>query len=530
MADGFRRLRINTQERAMSPDINRLQSFMHQETAELFRYMLNMSSTTEDDQLGVVSEPSTIETPLRAEIINGGMVKPQIGSMNLLVDPMILFAMAPDAAPDESNYKYLRDPGVAIAGALTMTANASGSTRVDVIECAIDPVDAVVTDSRDIFNPSTGLFAAATVTKELRGVLQYRVRLGTPGAGMPALAAGWLPLAVASVPTGTTTTDTITFWDVRPLISDRQHQPFASGTDLARPVETHAFLDYVAGPVSTLIGHTAAFSGGRKVGGRLRRGTPGTDADSIILTDAANIDPNYVLAAQQFVHLYLLTPFGLPRWARYTDFGSGARKPRSPRGIPVLSLVAPLQTGAPSSAVSLPTSCGFVSQNTTSGVCIGSALMKSGGGVDSTAFNGRNVMHNFPVAANSITGVVASGNTYKWTLTPGVHYPGNARGLFIALQHTKNVTLNNYVEDDILFLIYKGAWGASAAHVSVQGDRSIFPNPTGGTIGVTRRIPAVWIPIPTFYPGALPASFDVAALFNGAPTIGPFLIINGHTL
>ncbi len=41
------------------------------------------------------------------------------------------------------------------------------------------------------------------------------------GAGYPAAVAGWLPLCVASIPNAAPNNDTVTFWDVRPMLQDR---------------------------------------------------------------------------------------------------------------------------------------------------------------------------------------------------------------------------------------------------------------------------------------------------------------------
>ncbi len=359
MSDGYRRLRINTQERAISPDINRLQSFGHQDLSEMLRQLLGVQ--TSDDDPGVAVAPNTLGTPLLAEVIGGLMVKPQAGSFDLFVDPGVLYALAPDAAPDESNYKYIRDDGIAGAGLLQMTANASGQIRIDVIECQINTVENIVTDSRDIFNVTTGLFAAATVTKELRGQLSYRVRAGAPGAGIPAHQAGWLPICVASVPDGTVTNNTITFWDVRPLLADRASGPM--NNVLANQLLTmdDNFVYAGGGGVAKFVGSATAILKGRRVGGRFRKSVPGASTDFLDVLDVTNQDTGAIAfgAITGNIHVYCATPFGLPRWARYTD-GPGGRLPQAPKGILICSATVPTLAGAPSAAIALPAGTGLL--------------------------------------------------------------------------------------------------------------------------------------------------------------------------
>ena len=538
MSSGFRRLRINTQERAVSSDINRLQTFASQDIAEIFRGLVDAYVTTDDDDLSEVA-PGTIESPVRAEIINGLMVKPQGGVLDLFVDLGAVFILAPDAAPDESNYKLIRDVGIATPGLLQMTANASGSTRIDVIECSINPVEAIVTDSRDIFDASSGLFATATVTKELRGRLQYRVRAGTPGAGMPAHQAGWLPLCVASVPTGTTTNDSITFWDVRPLLSDRPTG--VSYRPSAVPVPP-----YVLGRISypnaagggLFSGYARATLSGRQVGGTLRRGSPGSDAAaSINLNDAANYESGVTFASAYRYYVYLMTPFGLPRWARYTD-GPAGRTPRSPKGIPVMSKTGPSGfSGKPSAGIVMPAAFGFGSTAQTEGVCIAASQVAdqgSGIGTVSTEFSGsRQVVGSFGgVGANLasmtyLATILGAGPNYFVTLTPGVDYPKNARRLLCLLEYSSTVTATTAVNSRVLVRTFNFSpvpfpGTGDAISVDVGG---MLSNPTGGSANYTQR-PFFDLELPFKYPAAAVPHDVVLQPFASFQT-APSLIIVG---
>jgi hypothetical protein len=520
-----KRLIINTQERAVSTDINRLQLFKRTDSDELLRYMFDVTGGNDDlDAGGVVTEPNTVETPLRAEIINGLMVKPQAGVLDLLVDPGVVMVMNPDGASDESNYKYVKDAGILSVGSLLMTANASGSTRIDVIECRINTTDLIVTDNRDIFNPSTGLFTATSVTKERTSRLEYRVRAGTPAAGYPGNVSGWLPLVVASVPTGTTTNNTITFWDVRPLLNDREFTPFSLSRDF--PIVQRTNFDLVSS-TSIMTGAIEAVANGRRLGGRMRRGSPGTDAESINFSDAANQSPGYVIPASGFVYVYLATPNSLPRWARYTD-GPPGRVPRSPRGIPIITTIAPTSLrGTPSSAVALPTATGL-GGSTTSAICV-AAVPVDTGVIIGTFGDGRVIWGNnssLPSAAG-----VSAADLATFTITDGITHPANAKALWVAFRITFSAAATtDYRALPVVEVRRTDATAIAGAYMELATLN--ITNQTGGalprTFGISARIPLV-----TGYPATSIAARTVLLRLFGSPSITPtgvVMLINGYEL
>jgi hypothetical protein len=346
-------MRINTQERAISGDINRLQSFAARGFNETMRHLLLIG--TSDQDLSLYAEPTSLTTPLSAEILRGMCVRPSVGSLNVLIDSGVIFVIDPSSiGPDDSICIPVKTDGVTLPGALTMTANVSGFDRVDIIECRVSAIPITATDNRDIFDPTTGLFTATTVTKEIESQLEYRVRLGTPGGGYPGASAGWLPLCVAVVPNGATDNDAITFWDVRPLAEDHDVAPF-NVERRTRFESCDGMLDRSASTVWTLSGIYRGSFKGRRVGGLMRRGSPGTDADSVNLFETANKEAAYVepVSTALNYYVYLMVPFGLPRWSRYTDASSGLRAPREPKGILILSQTPPLPDGTPSAPISL---------------------------------------------------------------------------------------------------------------------------------------------------------------------------------
>lgn len=522
MADGFRRMRINTQERAISPDINRLQAFMHQDMAELFRYALDVNGN-DDLTPGQVSEPNTVETPLRGEIFNGLLVKPQNGSLNLLVDPGVAFLMNPDSAPDESNYKYIRDPGVLVAGSLVMTNNATGSIRIDVIECRINPTEATVTDSRDIFNPTTGLFSAATVTKELRGRLEYRVRAGVAGSGMPANQAGWLPLCVASVPAGAVAVDTMTFWDVRPLVSGRAYGMHSFQRD--EPIFVQGRMMNQAGAsrhlqngIVDLIDHN-----GRRLGGRLRTCIPAADDTSFSWDLADNYDTGAVGATNTNAFAYLATPFGLPTWARYTT--TAPRLPRSPRGLVVLSsTIGPDARGKPSSALAMPPLTGLGS-STTSAVCFAQARRTGGGAGTCRGVQMSGLAQKYVAG---ITRDVAAGTAIaslcNFVPIPNDHFPQNAKAIYIDVHVERSVpdTVIEDMQDVTLSWDLLGSDTLEASRIYLP-DASYLNN-TGGAY-LAKYESGTWrLEIPHEYPATtLTTPMRIQLIWGGTNPLTPDL-------
>lgn len=514
MSSGYKEMQVNTQERAISTDINRLQRFAHADVAEMWRFMIDASFATDDlDAAAVMSQFATQANPLRAEVINGLMVRPQTGAgvLDLFVDPGLLMAVDPDAIPtgDDSVYKYVRDVGVTTVGQLVMTGG-GGATRVDVIEC--QRVDAVVeTDNRDIFNPVTGLFSATGVTKARQSRLNYRVRAGTAGSGYPGTAQGWLPLAIVSVPAGATSNDQMTFWDVRPLLADRLFN--ISNLTTARPMIGRNIVN--ARVLTAVGGRLEAELGMRRLGGRLRRGSPGTDAQTIDLTDAANRENGFTAVLARPWYVYLCTPFGLPRWARYTD-GPGLRVPRSPRGIPLVSMTSCDANGQPTSALALPSGMGLGSGTvqTTEAAVVSSSWVATGPTVrgytqqrGTVFFAGSH--ENTKIANTDGTGLAT------FTFTAGVDYPTNAQELIIDASSSLGSGSAVNGSHALTLKVYNGSDVVSQPSFSNVAQIMGQLSPASGTIGGN-----VTIPVPTPYPTATGSTFRIDALLSTVGDLG----------
>ncbi len=400
MSSGGKRMVLNTRERIVSTDHNRLQAFADASRAEATRFLMLATSTEESN--GVVVVPSATTSPLTAVILAGGLARPGFGSTTLTVDPMVLGVVAPDASPsaDDSACKMIVDAGVgntgSILASLSFTANAGPGIRVDVVECQPYPVGdsarVVSTENRDVYDPSTGTFSPVTLTKVEAGALNYRIRLGTPGSGYPGNVSGWLPIMVASVPTSATNWDGVTCWDVRPLSDD-----YVSG------VSKHAY------EVSTPRIVDASMLGSNTLKGRILGSYKYFVAGGQLPVGGVNLggndygEPGWIAATTDKVwYAWACFPFGLPRWARY-----GASNPRQPagfRGLLVASAKSP--TGGrgtpPAVALTLPTNTGLGGTSTEAvalyaGQSVSAALKKSKG-------HGRGMISVEPFSSWSLTG------------------------------------------------------------------------------------------------------------------------------
>lgn len=533
MSSGYKEQVINPNERVASSDINRLQKHVGYDFAEFFRYMLDVYAEEESAAGGTITVPSAIETPLRAEIINGLLVRPQAGVFDLFVDPGVAYFMAPDGGADESPYKFIRDDGIQTTSVLQVVANGSGSTRVDVIECAIDPLEIVTTEVRDLFNTTTGVFTPALLTKVKTGRLQYRVRQGVPGSP-PTLALGWLPLAIVSLPAGAASNDACTFWDVRPLISDRVNTPFQI-TRLNADYGTQAVVfDDVSTPgENRMSGTTRATLNGRWVGGEVRAGNEGGSNNNFLdLLAVENQEDGFALPVSGIVYVYLVTPFGLPRWARYRMLPQ-VRTPRSPRGILILSTVAPLNTGYASTTITLPTTMGLGNYvvDSADAVCVGSlpvtASALKGGCIDgqvqwlrkdtATGQNG--------IEVSADGGFDATSSTFS--IDPDVEIPAHAKAIYASFSAL--VTVANGVgvmETDGEFEVQTaGGLGLAYGHTG----RLTFLNNSGSAQNANLSTPTIRIPIvPSFPGGASQRKVKWRYAMNGGTISGtPVLRIYG---
>jgi len=525
MSSGGKEIVVNPLERALSGDVMRGQNFAQAALAEILRGLFDTKVGTDDLDAAALYNPSSTNNPSSGEVLSGLLFAPTGGTTASAVGPGVLGIYDPDAVPsaDDSQYKVVQDPGTTslLTPAIALTANSSGSLRIDVLECArVQPDNVLETDSRDVFNPTTGTFAAAAVNKVTAAQLQYRIRTGTPGSGFPGAVAGWLPLVVFSVPTGTTTWDTVTMWDVRPLVEDRLFSSSPAPRDLPKVTRCYASIDAIIhGGASRLTGEIEAELLGRRVGGALLSSCPqgggggvGAAADALYvdLDDAANQSAGGSISASGFNYVYLATPFGLPRWAKYTK-GPGGRQPRSPRGLVVASSQTPdLVYGTPDAALVLPPCLQDVGVTqaaaTNAAVCV---LARIGTSASSTtkgslaASGGRHYPYRSGRGQIAVNSASVSVGTATWTLNPNVDFPPHARALYLEIVGALTIsggTITNYLVKSGDFNVLNGL-GTAVAITDPPGGYSLV-GPTGIVLSNSQTFDyrmTVRIPLPSYY-------------------------------
>lgn len=450
MSSGGKRIVYNFQERLVSSDHNREQAFEMAVLAEHLRQVETAVSTPGGGY--VPTQLSTVPAERSSSILHGLMVVVPLGSAELAVTPGAVVFVDPDGAsgstvptppnPDDSAAKYCVDEAGVLAGSgtLVLTPNTSGATRVDLVEIQRAPGQVVEIDNRDIFDPGTGTYTPSTVNKVVRDGVAYRIRTGTPGGGIPAVVAGWVPIACVSVPNGATTFDPCVVYDVRPLVTDR-----GDGGAGARTFGG-AFLsnrrpDFYVDPTTTpgallMSGYISAADpgSGHRAGGEF----VGFD-----LRDVNNHSAGHSVVANALVAVWLLFPRSLPRWVRYSTVAVppfGGRAPIGVRGILTLTSVLPAVGASgfvvPGAPIALPPACGLGGPSVVSAVLVGVLANSSTPGVSgcvAKCVNGRMTFGvapgvNFP---SLLPGVVPGVSQDDITLTFGATLPYGARSVLL---------------------------------------------------------------------------------------------------
>ena len=354
MSSGNKREKINTNERAVSDDFNRMQAFIAQERNDIVSALVRRSYS-EFEQPGVsVPSSGAAATPLAATVIDGlEIIVDSPGSV--MISPGVLAAWngTPGGA-DDTGIEVIVDPGIQSTGVLTIATNGGGSPRCDVIECRIVH-DAVVEGgiSRDIRNPTTGVFTPTNVDKVLKSHLEFQVRQGTPGSG-PGYSAGWLPLGLAIVQPGATTSQ-VDFYDVRPLYRSMGNAISKEAASVVlHPIDPNLGMGYtctVAAIAAAVIsGNADVRWDDQRFGGPLYRNSPvsvpgnfgvttsaGGDYQNIILNnDNLLRGSGFSAAADDVIVLGSWVPdlgvdgVYLPRCVRYSEGNNPANSPSLP--------------------------------------------------------------------------------------------------------------------------------------------------------------------------------------------------------
>ncbi len=427
---------FNTRERAVSGDFNRAQALAGSNIASILSAMFDAKADVDQFTGGYEATGTGLEAPLRGHVISGLRVRPDNGTVNLFVEPGVA-CLVDQSAPsgDDAKMAVVADPGVQVTGSLSLTAGSGGAIRIDVIEC--QRITSVLeVDNRDQFNNATGLFSAVQMDKVVAGRLAYRIRMGTPGSGFPGVVAGWLPLAVCAVPAAATTWDDVTIWDVRPLVSDRWNAPHDSPRSTHENVKAYGYTDTATVGAKKFYGEVEATFRSYRAGGRLgvnSSAVPGVNYFDLQL--AANREAGFGgFSSGAWFYVYLVFPFALPRWARYSDAGLGTvRVPVGTRGIPTVSIKQPTFNGTPLISVATPTATGLLDAASQNAVCVLAGRADSTPEPQGITVDGHVCSHvnddGFAINKNTVSTTVWA----QWNLADNTTHPGNARAIYVRL-------------------------------------------------------------------------------------------------
>lgn len=383
MGSGNKRVIWHTRERAVSTDNNRAESMVVTDAHEAVRARNNQ------DTLGSFNENPGLVQPYTAlpgapdvliphDCLSGLLVRPDNAGF-LLIDPGEAGFFVPafsGATADDSKYILIASAGVSDTGLLTFTANAGPGIRWDIVEC--QPTEALLeSSSRDIYDANTGIFTPALVEKVRGGVLTFRIRQGTQGAGIPDIDPAWMPLAAVHVRTDSTGFTNCDVYDVRPLVAERC--PFSMRHPLSPPSSDRQYraklyeASLAIGTDPGVNGWTSrgffrGHFGGYYSGGKLQKNVPATNLADFGATgvtggsftqfnweDVKNQVSGGLTASDHVIVLGAFFPKGYPRWVRYSQAALSpnttnrlritGRVPQGPRGILVVTNGGDLQNG-----------------------------------------------------------------------------------------------------------------------------------------------------------------------------------------
>lgn len=459
MTTGRKFLQTNSRERAVSSDLNRLQVFAAATANDFSRGQL-LRPVDDTAYVGTTLLPpgpfntaaidiDAPSAPLYGVVIDGLMVLVPAAGTGFIITPGQALVIDPDGEagssdpnppnPDDSIAKLVQSPGSAVAADLPWTPNPGPGLRIDVIEMQRFE-EVAETDNRDIFNPSTGLFSPASVTKVTIGGFTYRVRQGVAGGGLPAAARGWMPLAVVATPAGAVDLDTCTIWDVRWLASDMADPNSAVRPFDSRTIRRKWFNDQRTAPGKLrLSGQSIANYIGFKTGGLFwEMSNPGQQY--IDLNSPFYRATGFVPVAGAPYFVYAVWPGNYVRWVRYYQTpttSQGGRTPGAFRGIPTVSHIPPL-LGVPVVPVAPSASWGL-SASTQNARLVASGVVDSGGvlrgGVDDGDLVHLQWKDDLGNPYSVVLAALPGGNLADWTLIPGVHFPAGCNRILA------NVTL-----------------------------------------------------------------------------------------
>lgn len=344
---------FNTRERAISTDINNLESLAGRNLLESLRWMI----ATQNDPASV-GTPGTAASNPRSVVV-GGLQAAAAGN-DLAVSPGVLFqesaTLSPLPGAFDSPYRFGR-----LATTEIITMPSPGVDTFYLLEAQIVQV-LTSSQSRDIFNVGTQTFVPTVVPKEYEFQIQFQLLTG--GSAFPTPSGGdWVVIAGIRRPGGGGPVLGSDIYDLAMRWSD--YTPAQQRVTPVSPASTPLFLS--APYLKTVFepGNAASnlIIGSAMVQYRGLSFMYRTPAAGIDVTSAQYLEPGVVLAADTWYYLYLMPYNGqLPR----SSYGAGFMH----QGVIVLRATPPVNSGASGSSL-LPNPWGGASTN---GVCVGAIL------------------------------------------------------------------------------------------------------------------------------------------------------------
>lgn len=372
-------LLMNNLERALSTDINDLQSIEARVLAELFRYTFRARA------LGLPFVESNRNIAMGLAVSASG--SDVSVSQGVLLQQSATLAPIPGALDSSYRLARLDTPTV-------VTGPVPGVNTWYLLEAQM--VQAVVTSAvRDIYNPGTQTFAPALVPKIVAQTIQFQLVAGALGQ-LPLPSGGdWVPVAGVLWPAGGGAPLRIV--DMRPLPDVEEGGFTLSSEAVHQRVNTATLPDT---PSSDVLVGARTFNAQGRMGGTVSGVFNPTAADFV--------EPGTVIAANQWFYLYLAS------WSALGLKPQNAQPaPSAFRGVLVLSATPPV-TGSlvPSAAITLPAPYGALAVSA-GAVCVGAFRRNAAntGWVQSSETRGRGIVAsgaNAIVVNTSAAGPAAS--------------------------------------------------------------------------------------------------------------------------
>jgi hypothetical protein len=234
-------------------------------------------------------------------------------------------------------------------------------------------------------------------------------------------------------------------------------------------------------------------------------------------------------------YVYLLTPFGLPKWARFTDAAVGVRQARSPRGIPIVSAVGPAHSYCvPSAPITFPAVFGFNGASTLAGACIAGVYFDGAVFHRQTCARGK---VDFDITAiPGVSGGGFTGSFVTFIINENTHVPAGVRRIHCIAACIVTVTTGNKFYDNPSAGIQLAA-GDTTAIATTCGSGTTSYNDSGSN-RIYETWFDFWLSLPNNYGSAgtgpvtpvsydIPVNFDTATLSTGSTFSAPGLRVIG---